>query len=379
MAASPDPDTATVQTIEVMCDLIAQSSRDAVVKAAARSAVAQFRGGPVWAMKGVNPFQSSNPITRELAVCESIWWYCRHHVTFVHHTKQILAWLGERDQLQLLIEPAVWLRFPFRMEGDCADFTMLIAAMLNQFGIGWEIVTAATNAGEPEIFSHVWPRAVLSNGRRIDLDASTRYGKVPGWHVPAENIYRLQVWDENGRAIQDTAPARFQGLQGYMVRRGLGACGDCISFDDNGDCIATDTASCVTGNGSTAGPPPLDPTQQGVILDTVDPTTGATTTTVNGSTGYVAPSGTSASNATAWANFAAGLAKSGMTLAEINAIQPGTVVSANGAILRQATGIPVPVGNSITTSLSAAGISGNILMIGGLAILGLLAVSAMKR
>jgi len=38
---------------------------------------------------------------------------------------------------------------------------------------------------------------------------------------------------------------------------GLGACGDCIATDDNGDCIETDTASCVQGTGSQAGPPPL--------------------------------------------------------------------------------------------------------------------------
>ena len=51
--------------------------------------------------------------------------------------------------------------------------------------------------------------------------------------------------------------------------------------------------------------------------------------------------------------------KGGLSLAQIQAIQPGTVVSANGAILRQATGLPVPVTTSNTNlGLSASGSSG---------------------
>ena len=72
------------------------------------------------------------------------------------------------------------------------------------------------------------------------------------------------------------------------------------------------------------------------------------------------------------------MAKSGMTLAEINSIQPGTVVSANGAILRQATGLPVPVGTSSLTTALGAG-SGSLLMYGGLALLAIFAVSSLKK
>jgi hypothetical protein len=66
---------------------------------------------------------------------------------------------------------------------------------------------------------------------------------------------------------------------------------------------------------------------------------------VGGSPGYQVPSQSSAQ----WGILAAQLLKSGMTLAQIQSIQPGTVVSANGAILRQATGLPVPVTSSSTT------------------------------
>ena len=82
--------------------------------------------------------------------------------------------------------------------------------------------------------------------------------------------------------------------------------------------------------------------------------------------GYTAP----AQNSAQWASFATQLMKSGMTLAEINAIQPGTVVSANGAILRQSTGYAVPVGSAastLATSLSTMS-SSTLLIIGALVI-----------
>jgi hypothetical protein len=60
-----------------------------------------------------------------------------------------------------------------------------------------------------------------------------------------------------------------------------------------------------------------------------------------------------------------------MTLAQINAIQPGTVVSPNGAILRQATGLPVPNSTS-NLNLGVSGLNTNTLMVFGLGALVLL-------
>jgi hypothetical protein len=61
------------------------------------------------------------------------------------------------------------------------------------------------------------------------------------------------------------------------------------------------------------------------------------------------------------------MGKAGMTLAQINAIQPGTVVGANGQILRQATGIAVP-GTTLSTALG----SNSTMIIGLVAVAGLL-------
>src|SRR5271166_5916875 len=361
---SPDPDTATQQTVELMAALIQRSANDPVLKRCVATALKQYsRGGPVWALRGIDPFQAGAQLRRQ-AACEAIWWYCKHQVKFVHHSKQIDVWLGERDQLQLLIEPAVLVRFPFRMEGDCAIFTMLISAMLECLGIPYEIVTAAVNPQEPSIFSHVWPRSILPDGSRMPLDAS--HGKFPGWSVPLSHRFRVQVWDADGSPISDAGELRFSGLHGYRVR-GLG--------DDN---VVSDTGGTIdpsAGNTSISLSPIYTTAPAGGSLDlgsvfgsqfglstSTDPVTGLAVTNVGGSQGYVAPS----VNSTQWAAFATALAKGGMTLAQINAIQPGTVVSANGAILRQSTGFAVP-GTTGASLSSLSSISPTYLMFGGLA------------
>ncbi len=358
--ASDDPDEATAQTVDVMVRLIGRSASDPMVKRCADTALRQYAGGgPLWAMRGVNPF-AGDRVDRARAVAESVWWYAKHQLRFVHHATQIDVWLNERDQLQLLIEPSVLVRFPFRMEGDCAIYTMLISAMLECLGVGFEIVTAAVDPSQPNIFSHVWPRAVLPNGARIALDAS--HGRMPGWSVPLDRRYRVQVWDKQGFPIQDSGEQRFNGLHGYTLRRGFG---DAAS--DAADASALNDA--FTGNSDSSTqlnlPGGLDLSQTFAPSDYSTQPLATGPAPVAGSTpGYVVPS----QNSAQWASFANSLLKSGMTLAEINAIQPGTVVSANGAILRQAPGLPVPVGSPLGSSITAAFGSmsmGTVVLIGG--------------
>jgi hypothetical protein len=181
----------------------------------------------------------------------------------------------------------------------------------------------------------VFPRAVLSDGRRITLDGS--HGKYPGWEVPRAHQLRRQVWDSNGEPIDDDAPAVSQ-LHAYTRRPGLGQ--DDIT-DYGGD------ASAFASAGDTSGVTTLSLPGLGPLPDL---TTTTVTTSSGAVPGVVAPSQSSAN----WAAFATALAKSGMTLAEINAIQPGTVVGANGQILRQATGLPVPVGTGLTAALGTS-------------------------
>lgn len=350
--AAANPDQATAQTVEIMCQHIHASAKDPLISRYALEAVRQWRGGAQFASTG------QDALSDPLAIAESIWWWCKHSMTFVHHSKQILVWLGERDQLQLLIEPSVLVRMD-EMEGDCAIYSMLICAMLECLGIDWELQTLATNPGQPEIYNHVFLRVVLPDGRRISFDCS--HGKYPGWRVPENNVLRSQVWDESGNAVPDAA--EYQGLGSYVQNpnpwwftgnAGLGQ--DATSTDTTLPPIDTlpsgSTLSDLTGSAL----PPMGPT----LIDTgstsldslassigVDPSllnqpsynasTGLVSTNVNGQQALVAPSQSSA----AWANFATAMTRAGVQLATLATIQPGTAVLPNGTI------VSVPAGQSV--------------------------------
>jgi len=366
LPASPDPDKATAQTVQKMCECIARSSIDPLVKRCAVEAVEQWRGGPMFAATGQDPFQNAG------AIAESCWWWAKHQLKFVHHSKLILAWLNERDQLQLLIEPAVLVRMR-HMLGDCAIYTMLICAFLDVLKVPWEIVTLAVDPEQPTIFSHVFLRAILPCGRAVALDAS--HGKYPGWQVPKGRIFRSQAWNQNGEPIMDRG--RFTGLHGYEPSRwnwGLGQDDgtDLSAIYDLGSTV--DTSSIVDTSAGTSAIT-SDLLANTNLNEDAETASLSSLQSLATSAGY--PSGStvapSTSNTTAWAAFATQLAKSGMTLAEINSIPAGTVVSANGQILRQATGYPVTT-TGISTTLSTLG-SSPVLWLG----LGLVAILMLSR
>jgi hypothetical protein len=370
---SDDPDTATQQTVHEMCVQIHQAANDPVVQSAARDAQ-RFQGGP-----------------DHFSPAEACWWWAKHYLRFRHHGEQFEVWRGDlgdpRNKLQLLIAPDVLVRMS-RMEGDCAIYTMMLCAMLEALDIQWEIVTAAVDARQPEIFGHVWPRAVLPGGNREPLDAS--HGKYPGWQVPAYDLHRVWVFNSDGQRIGEQR-AGFTGLHAYRRRRGFGRHGlGTMVCDDTGEnCYDDGTTYGATSGGQCPGSPGcpgyVDPNASttnfaslGVNVATLDPSlipySGALTdssgTPYTGSA-YSVPSQSSAQ----WAAFATAMGKAGMTLAEINAIQPGTVVSANGTILRQATGIAVP-GTTLSTTLGS--MSSSTLMIVGVVVIGALLLMGRK-
>lgn len=200
-------DIATAQTVSMMCEQIDRSASDRMVQAAARDAARRFRGGPLNYLMGQSPKAPA-------CLAESVWWWCKYGLRFVHHDGLIEVWFHERNQLQLLISPDLLLRMD-RPRGDCAIYTMLECALLKCLGVPYEIVTAAVDPNVPDQYSHVYARAVMPNGRRLVLDAS--HGSRAGWEVPPEHIIRKQVWDAAGDPVEDVAP-RFHGLHAYQAR-----------------------------------------------------------------------------------------------------------------------------------------------------------------
>lgn len=211
---SDDPDQAAAETIALMVTYIKDSARDPLVQATAHQAVEQFAG---MGMSG----------SHDADVAESCWAWVKHNLQFVHHSKLLALWMGNRDALQLLISPDVIIHAingddrdaaNRARKGDCAVYSPLVCALLECLGYDWELVIAAVNPNQPDIFSHVWPRVVLPNGRRVSLDAS--HGKYAGWRVPDAHISRLQAFDSSGRPIPFQEDS-FVGFGEYF-RTGMG-------------------------------------------------------------------------------------------------------------------------------------------------------------
>jgi hypothetical protein len=354
-ADTQDSDLATAQTIRAMCEHIHRASKDPVVRAIAMEAETKMRMG---------------------AAGSGCFWWAKHFVKQLPHSQFKALFAPFPQKRQLLVAPEVVVRAK-NPAGDCSTFSMLIAAMLESLGIRWELVTVAVEPSAPWLYSHVFVRAVSADGIRLTLDGS--HGKSPGSEVPRARQLRRQVWDENGNAISDAAVVSELGE--YRPMPGLGQ-------DD-------DSGGTYTDFSSLPGAEPTDTTMpySGTTSMTVTPQTAGSTYLANGaiipegyyspdngqtiiaipSNAITVPSQTSAS----WPAAVAAMTKAGLTLAEINTIQPGTVVGANGQILRQATGLPVPVGSGVTAALGSS--STTLLLLGGAALLVMFMVMGNKR
>lgn len=91
------------------------------------------------------------------------------------------------DVPEVLVRPSEMVRV---RRGDCDDFTMLVACLLEAAGIPWAFDVVAADPGNPQEFSHVYVLA-FPNGNTLALDAS--HGKYPGWEAP--RVYRERLWN----------------------------------------------------------------------------------------------------------------------------------------------------------------------------------------
>lgn len=127
--------------------------------------------------------------------------------------------------------------------GDCDDFTILICSLLGTIGHKTRILTIAKPEDERN-FSHVFPQVFL-DGRWVTLDAARR-GAAMGRNP--ENVERVRVWDTSSDDFVDVqglngsdaaggnpnalpgayrtnlADPRFRNLRGHTIR-GLGRYG----------------------------------------------------------------------------------------------------------------------------------------------------------
>ena len=290
--ASADPNVATRQTVEKMCEYIRAGALDELVQWWAECGVTRYGMG------------SRDP----QALCWAMYWLVKHAIQFARDEPRLFQ-VGEGDALDMLIAPAVLVRMSQPKE-DCDGFTMLVCALLQCVGVRTVIVTVAADPQDPSRWSHVFPMALTP--QPIPLDAS--HGSGPGWIVPAAHTFRWQAWDCDGSPCDVKRPRR-QGLHGWVPSgHGFGGLGQDV-LDEY-----------ITDTGDTSGGSSVQLTGPGVT-DTGSPYFPVTTYSPNTPT----PASSSSFNWTSFlqnlTNQAAGVAK----VAEVNASATNASLALSGA------------------------------------------------
>ena len=100
---------------------------------------------------------------------------------------------GTAPIIESFVRPAELVRMAqsgLLNRGDCDDFSMLLAALLEAAGVPASFVTLAADGRDPRVYSHVYVEAA-----GMALDAS--HGPYPGWEAP--NRYGMRrVWPVTG-------------------------------------------------------------------------------------------------------------------------------------------------------------------------------------
>jgi hypothetical protein len=97
----------------------------------------------------------ANPRVEEIADAAYKW--AHEHVRYVHE-QDMAAPFSHLDRFtydQTLIAPAALLAMP-QPEGDCPDFSMLVASILDVFGLQSYYKTIAADPNNPDLYSHIY-------------------------------------------------------------------------------------------------------------------------------------------------------------------------------------------------------------------------------
>lgn len=172
-----DSDISTRDTIRILRRLARGYSRDSSVVSAVRIAL------------------SGNEQSERDIACAIFQWV-RATVRFVDDETLLYEQLGvapEDLDKELLIVPPVLLAMPIP-QGDCDDFSLLLASMLLYAGLRPYFVTVAANLGEPHKFSHIYVCVELRDeGTHLCLDAGNRLTFAsPGWEL--SKVFRKAIW-----------------------------------------------------------------------------------------------------------------------------------------------------------------------------------------
>jgi hypothetical protein len=170
-ALPDDPDSQVARTLTLMRERVAQDSEDAWF----RSRAAHITGGG--------------------ALCDRIAraWEHTHKAIRFERDESVASGLNlnREDVIEAIIRPVDMARYIDQgvAIGDCDDFSMYLAALLNAAGVPCAFCAVAADSRAPEQYSHVYVVA-YPDGVRFPLDAS--HGDYPGWEYENTHAKRTE-------------------------------------------------------------------------------------------------------------------------------------------------------------------------------------------
>jgi len=158
----------------------------------------------------------------QFGLVEQVWGHAKGGIRF-QQDEEIgagVGGLGEGDVIETIIRPQDMARYVDQgiACGDCDDFSMYQAALLEALGVPCAFVTVGADSRMPDQFSHVYVAAYPKDGNgepvRVALDAS--HGDYPGWEVP-NRFGKYQEWAVGSPEMFSAAWVGNAVLQGIFV------------------------------------------------------------------------------------------------------------------------------------------------------------------
>jgi hypothetical protein len=125
--------------------------------------------------------------------------------------KRNIRWTRDPTNKEAIQDAATTLQWGI---ADCDCVSVLICSLLGSIGARTRLVTISNHADAPEEFSHIFPEVRL-DGRWIPVDAGRR---APAWGKGPSRVFRRRNWDVDTGEYEDVqAPAPFK-QQGAGMR-----------------------------------------------------------------------------------------------------------------------------------------------------------------
>jgi hypothetical protein len=180
------PDNQVAQTVDLMRERVREDRGDAGFRGHAQTVTGGLSG---------------------VGACEAAWAHVKGVIAFYRDEELgggLNGVVGQDvadDTIEFIIRPREMAKLiaEGRAAGDCDDFSMYLAAILEAQGIPCSFITVAADGKAPDQYSHVYVRAYPTDAPEgMALDAS--HGGYPGWEVP--NVYgKWREWPVEGDGV----------------------------------------------------------------------------------------------------------------------------------------------------------------------------------